>query len=252
MTISDKARPPKHPIADGLSSAPRANALLAHIVAPGERAHIAGLLKPVSLTFGEALYEAQPIRHVYFPVNSVVSLLAPLKGHLAVEVALVGSEGMVGVELALGMRTASVQAVVQGSGTALRMTASHFQAELQRSTALQTAINRYIHLLMGQFSQTAACNAFHPIEARCARWLLTTRDRMQSDEIELTHEFLAQMLGVRRVGVTVAAGSLQRQGLIIYSRGHITILDPERLAAVACDCYTVVKKLYSALATPAR
>jgi CRP-like cAMP-binding protein len=105
---------------------------------------------------------------------------------------------------------------------------------------------------MGQFSQTAACNAFHPIEARCARWLLTTRDRMQSDEIELTHEFLAQMLGVRRVGVTVAAGSLQRQGLIAYSRGHITILDPERLAAAACECYMVVKKLYNSLAIGAR
>jgi CRP-like cAMP-binding protein len=99
---------------------------------------------------------------------------------------------------------------------------------------------------MGQLTQTAACNAFHPIEARCARWLLMTRDRMQSDEVELTHAFLACMLGVRRVGVTVAAGNLQREGLIAYSRGHITILDPERLAATACECYSVVKTLYNA------
>jgi len=252
MSTTYSTRPHRHATAAAEPSAPRSNALLANILVPGERAHIAGLLKPVLLTFGQPLYESQPIRHVYFPVDCVVSLLAPLKGHLAVEVALVGSEGMVGVQLALGLRTSSVQAIVQGSGTALRMAASHFQGELQRSTALHTGINRYIHLLMGQFSQTAACNAFHPIEARCARWLLTTRDRMQSDEIELTHEFLAQMLGVRRVGVTVAAGSLQRQGLIAYSRGHITILDPERLEAVACECYTVVKKLYNSLAIPAR
>jgi CRP-like cAMP-binding protein len=252
MMTTDRAKPQRGVTADGQSSPPRSNALLANIFSPGDRAHMAGLLKPVSLTFGEPLYESQPIRHVYFPLDCVVSLLAPLKGHLAVEVALVGSEGMVGVQLALGMRTASVQAVVQGSGTALRMAASHFQGELQRSTALHMAINRYIHLLMEQFSQTAACNAFHPIEARCARWLLTTRDRMQSDEIELTHEFLAQMLGVRRVGVTVAAGNLQRQGLIAYSRGHITILDPERLAAAACECYMVVKKLYNTLATSVR
>jgi CRP-like cAMP-binding protein len=252
MTTNARARPHARVTTDTQPSAPRSNALLANILAPGERAHIAGLLKPVSLTFGEPLYESQPIRHVYFPVDCVVSLLAPLEGHLAVELALVGSEGMIGVQLALGVRTTPVQAIVQGSGTALRMGASRFQGELQRSTALHTGINRYIHVLMGQFSQTAACNAFHPIEARCARWLLTTRDRMQSDEIELTHEFLAQMLGVRRVGVTVAAGSLQRQGLIAYSRGHITILDPERLAAAACECYMVVKKLYNSLAIGAR
>jgi CRP-like cAMP-binding protein len=223
----------------------RSNALLAQVPL-GERPRLARLLKPVSLTFGEVLYGAKPIRYVYFPVDCLVSLFAPLKDHLAVEVGMVGSEGMVGVPLALGVRTSSVHALVQGSGTALRMEASSFQRELQRNAALQTAIHRYVHLLMGQLTQTAACNAFHSIEARCARWLLMTRDRMQSDELELTHEFLARMLGVRRVGVTVAAGNLQRDGLIAYSRGHIAILDPGRLAKSACECYAVVKNLYEA------
>jgi CRP-like cAMP-binding protein len=227
----------------GAAAISRSNALLAE-VPPGQRARLARLLKPVSLAFGDVLYEEKPIRHVYFPVDCLVSLFAPLKDHLAVEVGMVGSEGMVGVPLALGMRTSSVQALVQGSGTALRMDASSFQRELHRNAVLQSGIYRYIHSLMAQHTQTAACNAFHTIEARCARWLLTTRDRMQSDEVELTHEFLARMLGVRRVGVTVAAGNLQRQGLIAYSRGHIAILDPERLAASACECYGVVKDLY--------
>ena len=225
------------------AAVPRSNALLAEVPAR-ERARLARFLKPVSLTFGEVLYDAKRIRHVYFPLDCLVSLFAPLKDHLAVEVGVIGSEGMVGVPLALGMRTSSVQALVQGSGSALRMEAASFLRELERSAALQTGIHRYIHLLMGQLTQTAACNAFHPIEARCARWLLMTRDRMQSDEVELTHEFLAGMLGVRRVGVTIAAGNLQRQGLIAYSRGQITILDPDRLAEKACECYTVVKNLY--------
>ncbi|HEV7393600.1 MAG TPA: Crp/Fnr family transcriptional regulator [Burkholderiales bacterium] len=222
---------------------PPANGLLAAIPAR-QRAGLARRLETVALTFGDVLYDGKPIRNVYFPLDCVVSLLAPLKDHLAVEVGMVGNEGVVGVSLALGVRTSSVEAIVQGSGTALRMEASAFLRELKRSTALRTGVLRYIHLLMGQLTQTAACNALHSIEARCARWLLMTRDRMQSDEVELTHEFLACMLGVRRVGVTVAAGNLQRQGLIAYSRGHIAILDPERLAASACECYSVVKTLY--------
>lgn len=225
------------------AAAPRSNALLDK-VPPAHRSRLARLLKPVSLTSGEVLHESSLIRHVYFPVDCLVSLVTPLKDHLAVEVCVVGNEGMVGVPLALGVRTSSVQALVQGSGTALQMKATCFQDELKRNPALETGIHRYIHSLMGQLIQTAACNAFHPIEARCARWLLITRDRMQSDEVEITHEFLARMLGVRRVGVTVAAGNLQRQGLIAYSRGHIAILDPDGLEAAACECYAVVKHLY--------
>ena len=157
---------------------------------------------------------------------------------------MVGSEGMVGVSVALGVSASFVQARVQGSGTALRMEAAAFRRELGRNAPLQAGVSRYVHLLMGQLSQTAACNAFHPIEARCARWLLMTCDKTQSSELELTHEFLARMLGVRRVGVTVAAGNLQRLGLIAYSRGKIRILDPERLAERACECYSVLKTLY--------
>ena len=219
------------------------NALLAQVL-PSHRARLARILKPVALTLGEVLHDVGLIGHVYFPVDCLVSLFAPLSNHLGIQGALIGSEGMVGVPLALGVRTSSVQAICQGSGIALRMTALSFQREMQRNTALQTGIQRYIHVLMGQLTQTAACNAFHPIEARCARWLLMTRDRMQSDEVELTHERLARMLGVRRVGVTVSAGKLQRQGLIAYAHGRITILDPERLAKFACECYGSVKNLY--------
>ena len=225
------------------AAAPRSNALLAKIPLK-ERERLQRLMKPVWLNFGDVLQETEPIRHVYFPVDCLVSLFAPLSDRLAVEIGVVGREGMVGVSLALGVRTSSVQALVQGSGRALEMTASAFEREFRSNRALQTGVHRYIHMLMGQVTQTAACNAFHAIEARCARWLLVTRDGMQSDRVELTHEFLARMLGVRRVGVTVAAGNLQRQGLIAYSRGHVDILDAKRLEESACECYGVVRTLY--------
>lgn len=223
---------------------PRSNDLLER-VPHRDRSRLAHLLEPVVLTCGEVLHEPGRIKQVYFPVDSVVSLLAPLKGHLAIECAVVGNEGMVGVPLALGIRTSQVHVIVQGSGSALCMGASAFVRELQRNAPLKTGLDRYIHHRMGQLVQTAACNAFHSIEARCARWLLMSRDRMASDEIEVTHEFLARMLGVRRVGVTVAAGNLQRQGLISYTRGRMTILDSGGLAKSACECYGVVRKLYA-------
>jgi CRP-like cAMP-binding protein len=227
-----------------LAPAPsRVNALIAG-AALLRRKPLWRLLEPVALSFGEILQEADVIRHVYFPVDCLVSLFVPVSDHLAVEAGMVGSEGMVGVSLALGERASSVRALVQGSGTALRMEGEAFRRELGRNAPLQAGVSRYVHLLMGQLSQTVACNTFHAIEARCARWLLMTRDRMQSDELELTHEFLARMLGVRRVGVTVAAGNLRKQGLISYSRGRITILNAEQLAGRACECYSVLQKLY--------
>ena len=235
-TVSSRSAPPA-------AALPRSNALLEGVPSR-DRTRLALLLDPVLLKCGEVLCDKSPTEHVYFPLGGLVSLLAPLKGHLALECGVVGSEGMVGVPLALGVRSSSIHAIVQGSGTALCMTASAFERELQRNTSLQAGIYRYVHLLMAQLTQAAACNAFHPIEARCARWLMVSRDRMHTDEIRVTHEFLARMLGVRRVGVTVAAGNLQRQGLIVYSRGRITILDPGRLAKSACECYTVVKRLY--------
>jgi CRP-like cAMP-binding protein len=222
----------------------RSNALLAALPR-AECVRLARLLSPVSLEFGEILHEPETLRYVYFPIDCLVSLFAPVPHHLAVEVALIGSEGMVGASLALGARTSPLQALVQGSGQALRMDAPAFRREMRRSADLRAGVHRYVNLLMGQLAQTAACNAFHRLEARCARWLLMTRDRVQSDELELTHEFLARMLGVRRVGVTVAAGNLQRRGLIVYSRGRITILDGGRLAKSACECYAVLRKLYA-------
>lgn len=223
---------------------PRSNTLLADMTS-ARRSALLKLLTPTALTFGDVLYEAQAtIRYIYFPVDCLVSLLAPQTDHRPLEVAVVGSEGLVGVPLALGMRTSLVQAVVQASGSALRMTAQAFTDELPRQASLRMDINRYIHSLIAQLTQTAACNAFHSVEARCARWLLMARDRMQADEIELTQESLAQILGVRRVGVTVAAGNLQRRGIIAYSRGRIAILDRRRLADAACECYGVISKVY--------
>jgi CRP-like cAMP-binding protein len=195
-------------------------------------------LAPVELVFGEVLYEPdQPIQQVYFPTQSLVSLLTLVEGHLALEVGLVGWEGMVGFPLALGVSVSPVRALVQGGGPALRMSAARFRVELRRCPPLQRALYRYVHIMMAQISQTAGCNRFHVVEPRLARWLLMTRDRVRSGEFRLTHEFLSQMLGVRRVGVTEAASALQRRKLIEYRRGNIRISDPAGLQAAACACY---------------
>ena len=223
---------------------PRANRLLADMTAAG-RSGLLKLLRPVVLTRGDVLYEAHTtIRHVYFPLDCLVSLLAPMNGHAPLEVAVVGNEGMVGFPLVLGLSTSRVQAVVQGSGYAVYMSAQTFRGELRRQPSLRREIDRYIHSLIAQLTQTAACHAFHHVEARCARSLLMARDRLRSDELELTHELLAQMLGVRRVGITTAAGNLQRRGVIAYSRGRVVILDPKGLAEAACECYGVIRNVY--------
>ena len=201
-------------------------------------AALAPALVPVSLVFGEVLYAADaPIVHVYFPCESMVSLLLPVEDHFDVEVGLVGREGMVGASLALGITESPVKALVQGGGSALRLSAPRVRRELASTPALQRAVNRYLHSLMQQITQTAACNRFHVVEARLARWLLMTRDRMRSSRFRMTHEFLSHMLGVRRVGVTEAASSLQRKKLIEYTRGNIQILDDRGLEAASCGCY---------------
>ena len=201
-------------------------------------------LESVKLTFGEVLYEpGDSIRHVYFPSDALVSLLTLADGHLALEVGMVGHEGMVGLPLALGISVSPVRALVQGTGTAMRMTAARFRKEFRRCLPLQRVLYRYSHVLMAQVTQTAACNRFHVVEARLARWLLMTRDRVRSDQFRLTHEFLGAMLGVRRVGVTKAARALQKRKLISYSRGNITILDRQGLEAASCQCYRFVKAL---------
>lgn len=210
-------------------------------------------MQEVELEFGQVLYEpGDEIRHVYFPSLSLVSLLTLADGHLALEVGLIGREGMVGIPLVLGHRTSSVRALVQGSGTALRMASARFLAEFRASPPLQRELYRYTHNLMAQISQTAACNRFHVVEQRLARWLLMTHDRVRSNRFHMTHEFLGHMLGVRRVGVTRAAQALGGRRLIAYSRGDITVLDRKGLEAAACQCYEVVKDMHDGALRGAR
>lgn len=203
-------------------------------------------LKPVELAYEEVLYEAHgPIRHVYFPVDCFVSMLTTVDGDRAAEVGLIGSEGMVGFPLALGIAASPFRAVVQGGGTAMRMKLADFRREFGTSTALRRELLLFTHLLMIQIAQTAACNRFHVVTQRMARWLLMTRDRVHSSEFRITQEFLALMLGVRRVGVSVAARSLQERKLIGYRRGSVTILDHRGLVAASCGCYKTVKDIYA-------
>jgi CRP-like cAMP-binding protein len=202
-------------------------------------------LEPVTLTFGEILYEpGKPIRYVYFPTDSLVSLLSLADGHLALEVGMVGHEGIVGTPVALGINISPVRALVQGTGSALRITSARFRKEFDQCPPLQQILYRYIHVLMAQVTQTAACNRFHVVEKRLARWLLMTLDRVNENPFQLTQEFLSHMLGVRRVGVTKAASALQQRKLISYSRGSITILDRAGLEAFSCGCYRAVKDTY--------
>ena len=196
-------------------------------------------LELVALTYGEVLYEpGARIRYVYFPNDAIVSLLVVVEDK-ALEVSLVGREGMVGIPLALGAELAPVRALVQGTGSALRMKTASFREELERCVPLQREIYRYAYAKLLQARQTAACNRFHQVDQRLARWLLMTHDRVRGNRVHLTHEFLADMLGVRRVGVTTAAAELQRRGLIEYHRGDIRILDRRRLETAACACYRV-------------
>jgi len=213
------------------------NSVLAALPARTYQALLTGL-KPVKLNFGDILYEpGQHIADVYFPNDSLVSLLTLVDERSALEVGMVGREGMLGMPLTIGGSVSPVRALVQGSGTALRMNAARVRREFERSPPLQRALHHYLSALMAQISQTAACNRFHVVGARLARWLLMTSDRVRSSEFRLTHEFLAHMLGVRRVGVTMAASALQRRKLISYRRGSIKILDRPGLEAAACACY---------------
>jgi CRP-like cAMP-binding protein len=201
-------------------------------------------LEPVTLVFGEVLYEpGSEIHHVYFPGVSLVSLLTLVYKHLALEVGVVGREGMVGIPVALGIGESPVRALVQGAGVAMRMKSKHFLEELRHIPQFQAAVYRYAYTLMAQVAQTAACNRFHVVEERLARWLLMMRDRIQSDRFPMTQEFLSHMLGVRRVGVTKAAGALQKRKVIEYRRGQISIVDLDGLEAASCSCYQTVRNL---------
>jgi CRP-like cAMP-binding protein len=222
---------------------PIANSVLAALPRLAYESLTSGL-EAVRLTFGEILYEpGQVIRNVYFPSDSLVSLLTLVDHRSALEVGMVGREGMVGMALTLGSGVSPVRALVQGAGTALRMSATRFRKEFKRSPVLRRGLYTYLNALMAQITQTAACNRFHQVEGRLARWLLMTSDRVRSDKFELTQDFLSHMLGVRRVGVTEAASALQQRNLIEYRRGHITILDHAGLEAASCACYALVKDM---------
>lgn len=219
------------------SRLPVANKILAALPR-AEYDRMLSQLEPVTLTYSDVLFEVgEVIKYVYFPSDSLVSLLTLVDSHHALEVGMVGNEGLVGVAYALGINTSPVRAMVQGSGNALRMKAARFRAELQQSANLQKGVNLYTHALMAQIAQTAACNRFHHVEARLARWLLITRDRVGANQFHLTQEFLSDMLGVRRVGVTKAAHALKKRNLIDYSRGNIDIVDGRGLEKAACSCY---------------
>jgi CRP-like cAMP-binding protein len=224
---------------------PIANSLLAALPSEDYRS-LLGALEPVTLTSGEVLHEpGGRIRHVYFPNGSQVSLLTVMAEGKALEVGLVGREGMVGIPLVLGAEASLVRALVRGSGSALRMNAASFREALARCLPLQRELHRYAFAKLAHARQIAACNRFHQVEARLACWLLMTRDRVRSDQFHLTHELLADTLGIRRVGVTNAATALQRRKLISYHRGNIWILDRKGLQAASCGCYEIVRSLAS-------
>ena len=221
------------------------NQLLARLP-KAARARLDAIGEVVELNLSETLGEADsPTSHVHFPLEGFISLLAQVDKEHAVEVGMVGREGMLGVQLALGVASEPLKLIVQGAGRAFRIDARSFQGELVASPALRALIDKYIYVLLSQHARSAACLRFHMIEQRLARWLLMSQDRAASDQFRLTQEFLAYMLGVRRVGVTVAAGSLQRQQLISYERGEMTIVDRAGLERAACSCYASDRMVYA-------
>ncbi|MEH1829945.1 MAG: Crp/Fnr family transcriptional regulator [Nostoc sp.] len=205
-------------------------------------------LKLVSLEVPQTLYQAgEPIAQVYFPHNSMVSIVATMEDGSTAEVGIVSSEGMIGIPVILGNNITTTTSFVQISGAAMQMNADVLKAEFNRGGAIQSLLLSYIQTIYSELAQAAACNRLHTLEERLARWLLTVSDRVESEDFFLTQEFIAQMLGVRRSGVTVAASTLSRAGMISYHRGHISILNREDLEATSCECYRVIQNEFARL-----
>jgi CRP-like cAMP-binding protein len=226
---------------------PQLNRLLAHLKSE-DMQRLAPDLERVKLAYKQSLYRAhEPIELVYFLETGVASLVNTMANGAASEVGTMGNEGMVGLPVLLGDSEAPTSVYMQVPGAGLRMRTSSFRRALERSEALRAVLLRYAHVLFNQVAQSAACAHFHALEQRCCRWLLMTHDRMASDDFLLTHEFLAMMLGVRRAGVTQAAGTLQRAGIIQYRHGRISILDRAALEQRSCECYAVTKEEFDRL-----
>jgi CRP-like cAMP-binding protein len=205
-------------------------------------------LKPVFMPLGESVYESGvQLDHVYFPTTCIVSLLFVMLDGASAEIAVVGKEGLVGVALFMGGETTPNRAVVQSEGWAYRLKGQFLKEEFTRGGEMQHVLLRYTQALLTQMAQTAVCNRHHSIDQQLSRWLLLSIDRLESDELKMTQELIANMLGVRREGVTEAAGNLQKAGLIRYSRGHINVIDRQGLEARCCECYGVVKREYDRL-----
>jgi CRP-like cAMP-binding protein len=229
------------------ASEPQVNRLLA-LLSSRDNAALRPHLERLPLDYKQSLYRAdKPVDFVYFIETGVGSLVNTMANGQAAEVGTIGNEGIVGLPIVLGDDQAPTAVYVQVPGSGLRMKASLFKRELARSPTMQVVMLRYVHALFNQVAQSAACNHFHSLEQRCCRWLLMTRDRMDSDKFLLTQEFLAMMLGVQRPGVSIAAGGLQRAGLITYSRGNVAILDGVGLKKRSCECYGVSKREFDRL-----
>jgi CRP-like cAMP-binding protein len=213
-----------------------------------EYERLAAYLEPVEMRVGEVLYQPnEPISHVYFPNRGTVSIICTLEDGKSVEAGMVGNEGMFGVNVFLGSVTSPLEAIVQLPGEAYRMRADVLRKEFKQGGHLQDLLLRYTQALIIQLAQTAACNRAHPIDGRLARWLLMCQDRAQASDLQLTHEFIAIMLGTRRAGVSEAAAKLQDGSVIRYRRGHVSILDRQGLEAHSCECYEIVKKEFDRL-----
>lgn len=208
-----------------------------------ERERLFPHLKLVSLALGEVLYESgDALQHIYFPTDSIVSLLYVLKDGASAEIAVVGNDRAIGLSLFMGGETTTNRAIVQSAGSAYRLTGARLKEEFERHGEMLHILLRYTQALISQMTQTAVCNRHHTVDQQLCRWLLLSLDRLQSAELTMTQELIANMLGVRREGVTEAAGKLQKLGVIAYQRGRIRVLDRPRLEQLSCECYAVVKK----------